>query len=121
MAKILGLDALKTFKLDFGKPLSEMDPEEVLNLFLYLKAGHADETNEKGNKLGLPPELRVLQDNVEGFLVGCIKTTRGIAAKAQELLDMDRAPGIAFHAEDPIDPNLTHRDMYASSGGRCQP
>ena len=111
MAKILSLDSLKTLKPEFVVQISEMSPEEVLNLFLYLKAGHADEVNEKGTKLGLPAELRVLQGNIEEFLVGCIKVTRGIAAKAQDLLDLNHSPEIAPQAQGPIDPNSVHKDM----------
>jgi hypothetical protein len=68
MQVVFGVEALKHQRFDHSKPLTEMTPEEILNEYLFLWSGHADEKERHGIKVGLPedlkPRLSMLQEHI---------------------------------------------------------
>ncbi len=68
MQVVFGVEALKYQRFDHDKPLAEMNPEEMLNEYLFLWSGHADERDRQGIKMSLPealkPRFRMLQEHI---------------------------------------------------------
>lgn len=71
------MDEIKHLTFDHNKPIGEMPGEAVMQEFLYLVSGCADELDPKKQvKLGLRPLLAVRKDELEKHLTACINYHR---------------------------------------------
>ena len=57
-------------KLNYDKPLEEMDPKEILDEYVALVSGQADERDpRKGVKMGLAPKLKERMELLKEFIL----------------------------------------------------
>ena len=57
-------------KPNYDKPLEEMDPKEILDEYVALVSGQADETDpRKGVKMGLVPKLKERMELLKEFIL----------------------------------------------------
>lgn len=71
----MSLERLKHLKFDHTRPLEEMPIPDILQEFLYLESGFADEL-EKGVQVGLPTSLINRHAELEGHIVACMEVVR---------------------------------------------
>ena len=71
------LEEIKCQVFDHGRPIIEMDGEQVLKEYLYILSGFADTVDDTtGTRLGLAPALEARKRFLEGSLIGSFNYRR---------------------------------------------